>query len=372
MEDKYKYRTEQIARQASVYSPDTVYNKDYSKIAVGDINIGEGFKHYKLSDIQKKAYEDAVIKYRDSEVPVDTSDDIDRLFGSIDTETFNGEDINKIRKSLEAGYSKGAQDITEYQNKLKDQELSRKIQQKQYEKLSKDGENPTNEEEKELSTVIGNNNEPIKIYTKTVKGKKYTYIKDDKGKPVVIDDSKIGEDGTMSYEDLLDIAYGMGETSHYDTSEYRVLQDKAQKPLSSIKTSDTVLGTVHNTQELLKFINEHPNAVSDITKIAKDIYGVDNLNSGELFRRGNLVIKQRIPQGGSSPFYTVSIALKSKNDKKRFKLDGTPIEETKPEDKNKEENTQENSTDNNNQLETKKDSVAVGKSGSVGNIVIGD
>lgn len=117
MEDVYKHRSKLIAEQAANASPDVLYSKTFSDTALSDMTLDDTYTSIKLSDIQKKAYDDAVGRYMESGLPEDYAEDIDKLFEELNTQGFSDADQGAIRNNLLLGYNKAAAAISEYDQK---------------------------------------------------------------------------------------------------------------------------------------------------------------------------------------------------------------------------------------------------------------
>lgn len=130
MEDKYKHRNTLIATQAAKDSPNTIYDRDFSKIAVSDISLDDTVRSFDLSAIEKQAYDDATSRYIDSGMPEDIKADTERLMAGLDTEGYSPEDVNRVRESIIKGYTKASNAIDEYKISQEAKDLQLKLNRK--------------------------------------------------------------------------------------------------------------------------------------------------------------------------------------------------------------------------------------------------
>lgn len=130
MEDKYKHRNTLIATQAAKDSPNTIYDRDFSKIAVSDISLDDTVRSFDLSAIEKQAYDDATSRYIDSGMPEDIEADTERLMAGLDTEGYSPEDVNRVRESIIKGYTKASNAIDEYKISQEAKDLQLKLNRK--------------------------------------------------------------------------------------------------------------------------------------------------------------------------------------------------------------------------------------------------
>lgn len=114
MEDRYKHRNTLIATQAAKDSPNTIYDRDFSKVAVRDISLDDTVRFLDLAAIEKQAYDDATSRYIDSGMPEDIEADTERLMTGLDTEGYLPEDVERVRDSIIKGYTKASNAIDEY------------------------------------------------------------------------------------------------------------------------------------------------------------------------------------------------------------------------------------------------------------------
>lgn len=145
MEDRYKHRNTLIATQAAKASPNTIYDRDFSQIAVSDISLDDAIRSFDLSAIEKQAYEDATSRYIDSGIPENIEADTERLMAGLDTEGYSPEDVDKVRESIIKGYTKASNAIDEYNiaQEAKDiqMQLHRKSLNKPYNTDNRDNNN---------------------------------------------------------------------------------------------------------------------------------------------------------------------------------------------------------------------------------------
>ena len=130
MEDKYKHRNTLIATQAAKDSPNTIYDRDFSKIAVSDISLDDTVRSLDLATIEKQAYDDATSKYIDSGMPEDIEADTERLMAGLDTKGYSQEDVNRVKESIVKGYTKASNAIDEYKINKEAKDLQMKLSRK--------------------------------------------------------------------------------------------------------------------------------------------------------------------------------------------------------------------------------------------------
>lgn len=114
MEDKYKHRNTLIATQAAKASPNTIYDRDFSRIAVSDISLDDTVRSLDLAAIEKQAYDDATSRYLDTGLPEDTDPDIERLLEGTDLSGYSEDAKGKVTDSIRKGYYKASNAIDEY------------------------------------------------------------------------------------------------------------------------------------------------------------------------------------------------------------------------------------------------------------------
>lgn len=166
MEDKYKFRATQIAKQASESSPDVLFSKTFADIPVKDVALDDAYSSIKLSEVQKRAYDDAISKYTEDGLPDDAGSDIERLYGELDIEGFSNEDKQTIKNNLVVGYNKAAAAIAEYKQK-------QRLADAQIAKTNHDARKP-------YTSSKSTGTKPEKVsHVDKITGKKYTLYKKD-------------------------------------------------------------------------------------------------------------------------------------------------------------------------------------------------
>lgn len=138
MEDKYKHRNTLIAQQAAKNSPNTIYDRDFSKIAVSDISLDDTVRSLDLATIEKQAYDDATSRYIDSGMPEDIEADTERLMAGLDTEGYSPEDVNRVKESIVKGYTKASNAIDEYKINKEAKNIQMQLNRKALNKPSPD------------------------------------------------------------------------------------------------------------------------------------------------------------------------------------------------------------------------------------------
>lgn len=108
MEDKYKHRTNLIYKQASEYSPGTIYKRDFSNVAVSDINLDDAIESINLNTDITKPYTDKWSKeFFSSGLP--EGDDpktiaVNSAMEEMDLDGYNEESVAQVRSTLEGAY----------------------------------------------------------------------------------------------------------------------------------------------------------------------------------------------------------------------------------------------------------------------------
>lgn len=247
MEDKYKHRNTLIATQAAKDSPNTIYDRDFSQIAVSDISLDDTVRSLDLAAIEKQAYDDATSRYIDSEMPEDIEADTERLMAGLDTEGYSPEDVERVRDSIVKGYTKASNAIDEYNAAQEAKDIQMQLNRKA---LNKPATNPNNGSNKYTikDSVTGRN---ITVYKK---GDKYytdpTYTTEYvSGESTITDadrDKYGGLAGTYSYDSIRGYTVGQTPTG-------------AQTSLNSIEDYQTFIrgrGSEGARDVLSKFISD--------------------------------------------------------------------------------------------------------------------
>ena len=130
MEDKYKHRNTLIATQAAKDSPNTIYDRDFSKIAVSDISLDDTVRSLDLAAIEKQAFDDATSRYMDTGLPEDTDPDIERLLEGTDLSGYSEDAKGRVTDSIRKGYYKASNAIDEYKINQEAKDLQMKLSRK--------------------------------------------------------------------------------------------------------------------------------------------------------------------------------------------------------------------------------------------------
>lgn len=296
-EDLLKLRNTLVQKQAAEYTPDTIYDRDFSKVSLDDMTMDANYRSLKLSDIEKRAFDELSNKYMVNGLPTNSDSDIEGILSNIDTEGFSESQIDSIRQSINRGYTRATTAVNEYnrqQNAYRRQEELQGIQketallqqQKIREELNKPDTTPVL-----YKQVEGNAGDTIDIYKVFSNGKEHYAIMKD-GKPVLIDSMKIKEDGTINYADLYKIAYGEPGTQLYGSSEYRIDSDTSKmaryRPREGTKKSSTKL--IHTAKELRDYLAKSGLDGAALSATLKEIYGVKDAFNSNLFNLRDIEI----------------------------------------------------------------------------------
>lgn len=202
MEDRYKHRNTLIAQQAAKNSPNTIYDRDFSKIAVSDISLDDTVRSLDLAAIEKQAYDDATSKYIDSGMPEDIEADTERLIAGLDTEGYSQEDVNRVKESIVKGYTKASNAIDEYKINKEAKDIQMQLNRKA---LNKPYSNSDSSNKYTIKDEVTGRNITIykygdKLYTDRAHTKEYipgesTLTNDDR-------DKYAGLSGTYEYNDF--------------------------------------------------------------------------------------------------------------------------------------------------------------------------
>lgn len=130
MEDRYKHRNTLIAQQAAKASPNTIYDRDFSRIAVSDISLDDTVRSLDLAAIEKQAYDDATSRYLDTGLPEDTDPDIERLLEETDLSGYSEDTKGRVTDSIRKGYYKASNAIDEYKINKEAKDLQMKLSRK--------------------------------------------------------------------------------------------------------------------------------------------------------------------------------------------------------------------------------------------------
>lgn len=354
MEDKYKHRNSLMLKQAAEYSPYTLFDKDFSKISVADTNLDDNYRTYKLDDIEKNAFARLSERYIQTGIPSDPQEDIDELLGDIDTRGLSEDQIATIRDSISSGFTKAQRTVTEYnlqQERARKQDAYQELQGERLRKLIDrnpggdgydDGDiNPFGPSKKNpaagkkpVKTIEGNAGDKIDIFKLTDDGTDYYFMMRG-GKPVLIDSSIIGEDGTVAYSSLYNAAYGESPAAYYDGREYFVRGDGKVYSEASGTVSPTQSYMIRTGSEMKQFLNDHPEYAGSLMQVAKEKYGVKDVFNSDLLNFKDVNVRIYTPTGRDTYAKTqVAVSLKEKSgNSERFTLiDGlVPSDDDTPE-----------------------------------------
>lgn len=321
-EDLLKLRNTLVQKQAAEYTPDTIYDIDFSKVSLDDMTMGANYKSLKLSDIEKKAFEELSNKYIANGLPANSDSDVESILSNIDTEGFSESQIDTIRQSINRGYTRAATAVNEYnrqQEAYMRQEALQNIQrgtallqhQKLQEELNKPSTTPVL-----YKQVQGSAGDTIDIYKVFSNGKEHYAIMKD-GKPVLIDSSKIKEDGTLDYTELYKLAYGDIPAPYYDTAEYKMDTDKSKIYKNRKEDGFIKSDVIHNVKELKEFLTENGEITGELRTALKELYGINDVFNSNIFNlrdikitkyegRNTIKLIQKTPTTGSFELLKVS------------------------------------------------------------------
>ena len=113
-ESKLARRNELIRKQAENYTPDTMYDIDFSTVGINDINEASSFRTYKLNDIAKTAASRTLSKYNSGETVGSDNDEIESILKDIDTTNLSNNQINQIKSYIKQGIGSAKQAYNEY------------------------------------------------------------------------------------------------------------------------------------------------------------------------------------------------------------------------------------------------------------------
>ena len=113
-ESKLARRSELIRKQAENYTPDTMYDIDFSTVGINDINEASSFRTYKLNDIAKTAASRTLSKYNSGETVGSDSDEIESILKDIDTTNLSNNQVNQIKSYIKQGIGSAKQAYNEY------------------------------------------------------------------------------------------------------------------------------------------------------------------------------------------------------------------------------------------------------------------
>lgn len=113
-ESKLARRNELIRKQAENYTPDTMYDIDFSTVGIDDINEASSFRTYKLNDIAKTAASRTLSKYNSGETVGNDNDEIESILKDIDTTNLSNNQVNQIKSYIKQGIGSAKQAYNEY------------------------------------------------------------------------------------------------------------------------------------------------------------------------------------------------------------------------------------------------------------------
>ena len=113
-ESKLARRNELIRKQAENYTPDTMYDIDFSTVGINDINEASSFRTYKLNDIAKTAASRTLSKYNSGENVGSDNDEIESILKDIDTTNLSNNQVNQIKSYIKQGIGSAKQAYNEY------------------------------------------------------------------------------------------------------------------------------------------------------------------------------------------------------------------------------------------------------------------
>ena len=113
-ESKLARRNELIRKQAENYTPDTMYDIDFSTVGINDINEASSFRTYKLNDIAKTAASKTLSKYNSGETVGSDNEETESILKDIDTTNLSDNQVNQIKSYIKQGIGSAKQAYNEY------------------------------------------------------------------------------------------------------------------------------------------------------------------------------------------------------------------------------------------------------------------
>lgn len=328
-EDLVKLRNTLVQQQAANYSPYTLYDKDYSKVSIDNMSPDASYRTYRLDDIEKNAFAELSEKYIQTGVPSDSSSDINELLGKIDTEGLTDNQIDIIRDSLNKGYIKAQRSVDEYNKQLeraaKQDEYQKLQMQRLQDSLDKPDGNPQNTFDPKnptkglnvYKTIPGNAGDQIPVYKFNKDDKDYYFVMRGK-EPIIIPSDLVGEDGSISYSDFYKSVYGEPPINFYDERPYYI--GNYGKDVLSKDITDGTRTIIKSIPELREYLGKHPEATSQLVRIAKEKYGVDDIFSSNLLNFKDIdIINNAYGDNKTTAFRIVN---KSGNEERFTLIDG--------------------------------------------------
>lgn len=296
-EDLLKLRNTLVQKQAAEYTPDTIYDRDFSKVSLDGMTMDANYRSLKLSDIEKRAFDELSNKYIANGLPTNPDSDIESILSNIDTEGFSEDQINSIRQSINRGYTRATTAVNEYnrqQDAYRRQEELQGIQRETallQQKKVQEGLDKPDTTPILYKQVEGNAGDTIDIYKVFSGGKEHYAIMKD-GKPVLIDSKKIKEDGTIDYADLYKIAYGEPGAQLYGSSEYRIDSDtnKMSRYRPSPNTEKSSTNLIRTAKELRDYLAKSGLDGAALSATLKEIYGIKDAFDSNIFNLRDIEI----------------------------------------------------------------------------------
>lgn len=212
MEDKYKHRNTLIATQAAKASPNTIYDRDFSRIAVSDISLDDTVRSLDLAAIEKQAYDDATSRYLDTGLPEDTDPDIERLLEGTDLSGYSEDAKGRVTDSIRKGYYKASNAIDEYKANQEAKDIQLQLSKRNLTRpySNNGGGRGTSNKETIVDSVTGRK---VTVYMKgneLYTDKTYTtkYIPGESSLTNEDKDKYAGLSGTYDYNDILGFTAG--------------------------------------------------------------------------------------------------------------------------------------------------------------------
>ena len=240
-ESKLARRNELIREQAKNYTPDTIYDKDYSSISLNDIDDSSTYRTYKLGDISTKAAKELYSKYTTTGTVGSELDEVNEILSDIDTEGLSEDNLTAIRNAIKVGRGTANMTYNEYLDAQADKELKRRYTEAQIKHLSRTSNGSTQSNSSQYVTTKSGNRYKV---TKKKDGKYYNEV----GQEVNIEDldditSKSPTRQGNKYAGLAG-TFGLDEGKIYTSSD-KVSEDKM---------------VITNTAEFETALNKYPGA----------------------------------------------------------------------------------------------------------------
>ena len=339
-EDLVKLRNTLVQKQASEYSPYTLFDKDFSKVSINDMTPDANYRTYKLDDIEKNAFSKLSERYIQTGVPSDPQNDIEELLSEIDTNGLSADQINSIRDSISSGFTKAQRTVDEYnlqKERARKQDNYQKLQMDRLRKVinGNTGDEDTDDDtpnpfsptkknpaagKKPVKVINGNAGDQIPIYKLTDEGKDYYFVMRGKD-PVLIDSSIIGEDGSVDYTSFYNTVYGEPKSSYYDGREYYVGTDgKINSNIGNYTSRKEFM--IHSGDELKEFLQNNPEYAGTLLQVAKERYDTKDILNSNILNFKDISVRVYEPNNKDAyPKSKVAVSLKEKSgSNERFTL----------------------------------------------------